>query len=244
MRSLIVTGGAQGIGASIADMAAARGYRVGVLDLDAAAAGEAVDKLTNAVALCADVTDTDSMAAAIAEFGHVDVFVNNAGILRTGPLIDHSPEDFQAVIQVNLVGAFVAAQAAARSMRGSGGTIVNMSSINASQPSPNAGAYVAAKAGLEALTRQMSLEWSEFGIRVNAVAPGFVHAGMSNPFYTDEAVRERRALAVPLGRLGTAEDIAKAVLFLASEDADYITGQTLTVDGGLGNSVLKQLPRE
>ena len=174
----------------------------------------------------------------------MDALVNNAGILRTGPLIDHDPADFRLVLDVNLGGVFVVAQACAKIMRAGGGVIVNLASINGIHPSPNCGAYAAAKAGVMALTEHMSIEWGELGIRVNAIAPGFVDAGMSTPFYEDASVRNNRSNAVPLGRLGTADDIAKAVLFLASDDAAYITGQTLTVDGGVVNSVLLQLPRE
>ena len=174
-----------------------------------------------------------------------DVLVNNAGILRTGPLMDHDPADFRLVMDVNLNGVFIVAQAVARGMRErGGGAIINMSSINGIHPSPNCGAYVAAKAGVIGLTQQMSIEWGEFGIRTNAIAPGFIHAGMSAPFYEDETVRNNRANAVPMGRLGKAEDIAQCVLFLASDAAEYISGETITVDGGVINSVLKQLPRE
>ena len=185
------------------------------------------------------------MAAAVRRLGAVDVLVNNAGILRTGPLLDHSADDFRLVMDVNLTGAFIAAQAAARYMRDhDGGVIINISSINGLHPSPNCGAYVAAKAGLIGLTQQMSIEWGQFGIRVNAIAPGFIDGGMSSPYYANTRVRERRSGAVPLGRLGTVDDVADAALFLASPEAGYISGHTLTVDGGVINSVLLQLPRE
>ena len=202
-------------------------------------------KELSARTLCLDVTDCNAVDHAFSQFESVDILVNNAGILRTGPLIEHNPDDFRLVLDVNLYGVFVVGQAAARKMQSSGGgTIINMSSINAIHPSPNCGAYVAAKAGVQALTQQMSIEWGELGIRVNAVAPGFVDAGMSTPFYTEQRVRDARSRAVPLGRLGEAADIADAVLFLASDQASYISGQTLTVDGGIINSVLKHLPRE
>ncbi len=245
MQGLIVTGGASGIGAVIAQQADLTGYRVGVLDLDQAAVEDTVAGLVNGVALLADVCDELAVAEAMEQFGEVHVLVNNAGILRTGPLLDHSPADFRRVIEVNLNAVFFAGQAAARRMRDAGGgVILNMASINGIHPSPNSGAYAAAKAGVMALTQQMSVEWGQYGIRVNAIAPGFVDAGMSTPFYQDQNVRRRRAEAVPLGRLGTASDIAAAVLFLASDAAAYISGQTLTVDGGVINSVLQQLPRE
>ncbi len=249
MRSLLVTGGAKGIGRAIAELASAQGYFVGVVDTDQEAANTVAASLNSAKAYAANVCEADQVASVVADFckdaGGLDVVVNNAAILRTGPLIDHDPADFRLVVDVNLNGVFVVAQAAARKMREAGqGVILNLSSINGTHPSPNCGAYAAAKGGVVALTQQMSLEWGGMGIRVNAIAPGFVDGGMSSPFYADPNVRNRRASAVPLGRLGTLEDIAQTVLFLASKQASYITGQTLTVDGGVVNSVLLQLPRE
>lgn len=244
-RSMLITGAGAGIGAAITRAASAAGYRLGVMDADDKRAREVADTLEDAVALTGDVRDAADMAAAVRRLGDVHVLVNNAGILRTGPLIDHSPDDFRLVMDVNLNGAFIAAQAAARRMRDmGGGAIINIASINGIHPSPNCGAYAAAKSGLIGLTQQMSIEWGGMGIRVNAIAPGFVDGGMSTPFYANAKVRARRAGAVPLGRLGTVEDVAHAVLFLASEEASYISGHTLTVDGGVINSVLLQLPRE
>ena len=246
MKTILITGAGHGIGQAIAMAADKKGYRVGALDNDFEAASATASKLKSAMPLKADVTQVDQVSAAFQQLGQVDIVVNNAGILRTGPLIDHPAEDFRRVMDVNLNSVFVVAQAAVRRMRDAGhsGVIINMSSINGIHPSPNCGAYVAAKAGVMALTQQMSIEWGSLGIRVNAVAPGFVDAGMSTPFYADEAVRNNRANAVPLGRLGTAQDIAATVMFLASDDAAYISGQTITVDGGVINSVLAQLPRE
>ena len=244
MKTLLVTGGGQGLGEAIAREASARGFRVGLLDVDRNAAEQVAANLAHGVALTADVRDADQVGKAIQQLGAVDVLVNNAGVLRTGPLIDHAPEDFRFGLEVNLFGVFVVAQACARVMRTSGGAIINLASINGIHPSPDCGAYMASKAGVIGLTQQMAIEWGPLGIRVNAVAPGFVDAGMSTPFYQDPTVRERRAGAVPTGRLGTAGDVAKAVLFLASDEAAYVNGHTLTVDGGVINSVLAQLPRE
>lgn len=245
MKSLLVTGAAHGIGAAIATAADAAGYRVGVLDLSEADCQSVVDGLRNGVALGADVCDQDSIARALATFGCPDVLVNNAGILRTGPLMDHAFEDFRRVMDVNLNGVFAVSQLCARQMRDAeGGCIINLASINAIHPSPNCGAYAAAKAGVMGLTQHMSIEWGAYNIRVNGIAPGFIDAGMSSPFYADETVRNRRASAVPSGRLGTAEDVAQTALFLASDAASYINGQTLVVDGGVINSVLLHLPRE
>jgi len=242
---MLVTGAANGIGRAIAEAADRAGYRVGVLDLSLKEAEAVAASLTQGVALSCDVTAADQVNRVLDAFGDIDVLVNNAGILRPGPLIDHDPDDFSLVINTNLNSVFFVGQAAAKKMREKGsGSIVNMASIVGIHPSPNNGAYAAAKGGVLALTQHMSMEWGQYGIRVNAVAPGFIDAGMSAPFFENQNVRDQRTGAVPLGRLGTAEDVVKAVLFLASDDAAYISGETLTVDGGVVNSVLKNLPRD
>jgi NAD(P)-dependent dehydrogenase (short-subunit alcohol dehydrogenase family) len=245
MKRIFITGAGAGLGASVAERAASLGYRVGVFDSNREAAESLAATLPDAVALEGDVCDPASMEAALDAFGDVDVLVNNAGILRTGPLIEHSVADFRQVIDVNLNGVFIVAQAAAKRMRGTGGgAIINLASINGIHPSPNCGAYAAAKAGVIGLTQHMSIEWGAYGIRVNAVAPGFIDSGMSAPFYRDDKVRAMRGGAVPLGRLGEAGDVAETILFLASDAAAYISGQTIAVDGGVINSVLLHLPRE
>ncbi len=243
-RSLLVTGGAAGIGAEIARLAGAAGYRVGVLDIDGAGAQCVAGEIDGGVALAASVSDEDEIEAALDSFGTPEVLVNNAGIVRFGPLLEHSAADFGAVVAVNLVGTFLCGRAAARRMAAAGGGgIVNMASMNGTAPGPNAGAYASTKAGIIMLTQQMALEWSRFGIRVNCVAPGLIDGGMSAPINADPVLRAERELAVPRGRLGTTTDVAKAVLWLASTDADYVTGQTLLVDGGITMSILSHLPR-
>lgn len=243
-RSLLVTGGAAGIGAEIARLAGAAGYRVGVLDIDGAGAQRVAGEIDGGVALAASVSDEDEIEAALDSFGTPEVLVNNAGIVRFGPLLEHSAADFGAVVAVNLVGTFLCGRAAARRMAAAGGGgIVNMASMNGTAPGPNAGAYASTKAGIIMLTQQMALEWSRFGIRVNCVAPGLIDGGMSAPINADPVLRAERELAVPRGRLGTTTDVAKAVLWLASTDADYVTGQTLLVDGGITMSILSHLPR-
>ncbi len=245
-RTVLITGAAHGLGACMAEHAARAGYRVGVMDLDADGCAVLADRLQNAVPLPADVCNPESVEEALDVLGSVpDVLINNAGILRTGPLIDHPVEHFRTVVEVNLNAVFIVAQAVARRMRDNGGgCIVNMSSINGIHPAMSCGAYPAAKAGVVALTQQMSLEWGEFNIRVNAIAPGFIDSGMSAPFYQNAEVRQQRQGAVPLGRLGSADDVAQCAMFLASDAASYINGQTIAVDGGVINSVLMQLPRE
>lgn len=236
---MLVTGGAAGLGASIVDAARADGYRVGVID---PAADETNGSLPSFACSVADEAGVD---AAFDAFGTPDVVVNNAGIVRFGPLADLAVGDFRAVLDVNLVGSYIVARAAARRWlsEARAGCIVNVTSMNGVAAGPNAGSYGASKAGLALLTSQMALEWGEHGIRVNAVAPGLIDAGMSEPIYADPATRGARESKVPLRRLGTAREVAEVVLFLASDSASYIHGQNLVVDGGVTGSVIAHLPR-
>ena len=240
----IVTGGGQGIGAEIVRGLVAAGYWVGVLDQNAAAAESLVAELGASEVLPVDVSDQVAVANAIQRFGALDLLVNNAGIVRFGPLLDQSADDIASVIGVNLIGTIKCAKYAAQAMAvQSGGVIINMSSVNAVHPAPNVGIYAATKAAITSLTQLQALEWGPLGIRVNAVAPGFIDAGMSAPIFLDDKVRAKRSGGVPLKRLGTAEDVVQAVLFLASDASGYIHGHELVVDGGVIQSVLAHLPR-
>ena len=231
----VVTGAARGLGSSIADRLDQDGFEVVRLDVGA---GPGVTRC--------DISEASEVEAV---FGSLpvapSVVVNNAGIVRFGPLMDLSKDDFQVVVNVNLLGTFHVAQAAARRMRdaGAAGSIINITSMNGIAAGPNAGAYGATKAGIALLTRQMAIEWGPLGIRVNAVAPGLIDAGMSEPIYADPEAREARSARVPLGRLGTADDIANAVSFLAGPQSSYMTGQELLVDGGVTMSIIATLPR-
>lgn len=246
MKTAIVTGAGAGLGAEIAAHLAAAGYRVGVLDANGEHVAAQTARHSGAVALTADVTDEAAVEAAIEQFGEIpDLLVNNAGIVRFGPLLEQSVANFRRVVEVNLVGCYIVSRAVARRMvtRGSG-SIVNITSINAISAAPNVGGYPASKAGIAKLTEQFAIELGPQGIRVNAVAPGFIDAGMSAPIYADPQVRRVRSSGVPLRRLGSAADVAEAVLFLASDAAGYISGQQLAVDGGVVGAVLAVLPRE
>ncbi len=239
-RSLLVTGAASGIGATIAASAVAAGYRVGIVDVrepNAPPPGAAV--------FVASVADEEVVEGVVDAFGAPDVVVNNAGIVRFAPLVDIAAADWRAVLDVNVTGTFLVARAAARRWIAAGrtGAIVNVTSMNGVAAGPNAGAYGPSKAAVALLTSQMALEWGAHGIRVNAVAPGLIDAGMSAPIYADPATRVARESKVPLGRLGTADDVAEAVLWLASDAAGYVTGQNLMVDGGVTGSVIAHLPR-
>ena len=244
MKSAIVTGGGGDIGRACAEALLADGFRVGLVDLQGDRLDEVAD-LIGATALAADVTDEPGVEAALERFGAVpDLVVNNAGIGRFASLLDMPIETFRHQLDVNLTGAFIVARAAARGMiaRGSG-TILNITSINAINTGPGTGSYPASKAGLAKLTEMMALEWGPSGVRVNAVAPGFIDAGISTPFYRDPEVRALRGGAVPSRRLGLAEDVAHAVAFLASDKASYVNGHHMVVDGGVSVSLLTQLPR-
>jgi NAD(P)-dependent dehydrogenase (short-subunit alcohol dehydrogenase family) len=244
MTSVIVTGGARGIGEAIARRFAADGARVGVLDVDRDGATRVANDIGGA-ALVAATTETTAVEMMLDLFGTPDVLVNNAGIVRFGSLLDHDEAAWRAVIDVNLTGTFVVSRAVARRLVAAQqpGVIVNITSMNGVAPGPNSGAYGSTKAAVSLLTHQMALEWGLHAIRVNAIAPGLIDAGMSEPIYADAAIRAARESKVPLGRLGRADDIADVVAFLASDSARYITGQTLLVDGGVTMSVIAGLPR-
>lgn len=246
MKHAIVTGAAGGLGRTISDQLAEEGWAVGLLDLSQATIEKAGPLRKNCKAISCDVSDPMSVTKALEQFGQTpDLVVNNAGIVRFGPLIDLSQEDFDTVIRVNLVGAFIVAQQCAVAMRKAqtNGVIINITSMNGVVPGPNSGAYTSAKAGLAMLTKQMAVEWGPFGIRVNAIAPGLMDAGMSNAIHADPEIRKSREAKIPARRLGRADDISNLVSFLASDKASYITGENILVDGGITMSVLTMLPR-
>jgi NAD(P)-dependent dehydrogenase (short-subunit alcohol dehydrogenase family) len=247
---VLITGAAGGLGYAIADYLGQRGYRVALIDVDETGVMDAANRLGDARGYACDITDAEQVDQALAriekDFGAIpDAVINNAGVVRFGDLLEHSVEDFRKVVDVNLVGTFIMCRAVGRLMaqRGSG-AIVNVTSLNAFAPSPDAGAYPATKAAVAKLTEQLALTLGPKGVRVNAVAPGFIDAGMSAPIYQDPETRALRAASVPAGRIGRGEDIAGAVAFLISEQADYIHGQHILVDGGVAFSLKKHLPRK
>ena len=246
MKTAIVTGAGAGIGKAICQKLSQNNYRVGMLDLNEENVNEASKGIKNSVPLNGDVTNQESIKKAFEKFGEIpDLLVNNAGIVLIGPLEEHSVEDYSKSLNINLLGSFITSRILINDMikRGSG-SIINMSSVNGVNPGIGIGAYPASKAGIISMTQQMAIEWGKFGIRVNCISPGFIDAGMSKPIYEDPKVRELRGGAVPSGRLGEADDIANAVLFLDSENASYVNGHNLVVDGGVISSVIAQLPRE
>jgi NAD(P)-dependent dehydrogenase (short-subunit alcohol dehydrogenase family) len=241
-RVVLVTGGGKGIGRAITLELAQEGATVAVLatqDLAQAerVAGEATRLGAQAIALQADVADEASIAAAVdavaQRFGRLDVLVNNAGAGGPGPLLDLAPEDWDRVFAVNARGAFLAGRMAARQMirQGGGGSIVNIAGASAHRCYPGAGGYGPAKAAVVSLTQQMAVEWAPHGIRVNGVSPGPIREAGSG-WEAREPALAADVRKIPLGHAGEPRDVACAVLFLASDDARYVTGQMTIVDGG------------
>jgi NAD(P)-dependent dehydrogenase (short-subunit alcohol dehydrogenase family) len=237
----IVTGGAKGIGRACAELFAAEGAAVVIGDIDAAGAAAVVAAIEAAGGKAAFV-ETDVGDAAQAQrlvertlelHGRLDVLINNAGIIKTADFLEISEADFDAVLRVNLKGAFLVGQAAARAMvRQGGGAIVNMSSANAVVAIPNQVPYVVSKGAINQLTKVMALALAAKGVRVNAVGPGSILTDLLKVVMDDEAARGRILSRTPMGRCGEPIEVAKVALFLASSDASYMTGQCLYPDGG------------
>ncbi|HYI93037.1 MAG TPA: SDR family NAD(P)-dependent oxidoreductase [Bryobacteraceae bacterium] len=227
----IVTGGASGIGAATAKLLAQEGARVAILDTHPAVE----PPFDDAVSLRADVRSESEVQSAIEEvarrFGCVDVLVNNAGIAIRQAVAEADEASWTAVVDVNVKGAFLCSKHALRFMPRFG-SIVHMSSVVGITGVRDRGAYSAAKGALVALTRNMAIDYADRQIRVNCICPGFVKTPFIQGLIADSD-REKKLTAMhPIGRLGEPEDIAKAVLFLASDDASWITGHALVVDGG------------
>ncbi|MGZ5714279.1 MAG: SDR family NAD(P)-dependent oxidoreductase [Caldimonas sp.] len=238
-RVAVVTGAANGIGAACARLFAASGAKVALWDLDQAAAQPLAAELgAGALALRCDVAlraEVDAaVAATLAAFGRIDVLVNNAGIFRAADFLDIAEADWDAVIGVNLKGAFLVAQAVAREMaKTGGGAIVNMSSVNGVMAIPTIASYNASKGGINQLTRAMALGLADRGIRVNAVAPGTIATELAQKAVLGSAeARERIMSRTPLRRLGEPAEVAAVCAFLASDAASYMTGEIVAVDGG------------
>jgi len=240
-RVAVVTGGSRGIGRAIALELARRGASVVVnYNRSADAAGEVVDAIEDeggrALAFRADVGEIDQAAelvkAAVDTFGTIDILVNNAGTTRDQLLMMMSEDDWDVVLRTNLKGVFNCCKAAARKMmRQRSGRIINISSVSGIAGQGGQTNYAASKAGVIGLTKSLAKELGPRNITVNAVAPGFVPTALTNSL--SEEMKEKAREATPLGRMGRPEEIAYAVAFLASEMAGFITGEVLTVDGGL-----------
>jgi NAD(P)-dependent dehydrogenase (short-subunit alcohol dehydrogenase family) len=247
IRHAVVSGAANGIGRAIAQSLRDAGWQIHALDRDGAALAQLREDLGATIYEC-DVTDADrveAIAAGLEAKGAVpDVLINAAGIIRFARLEDVEPSNFREVVEVDLLGAFHCTRGFGRRMIAAGrGSIVNIASIAAGTVQPFCGAYAPAKAGLLALTRQTAIEWGAYGIRCNAVSPGMIRTGLGEHVYRDERLMRQRIDGIPLGRIGTPEDIAGTVLFLVSDAASYMTGAELVVDGGINEAAMGRFER-
>ena len=241
-RVAIVTGAAQGIGAACAERLAGDGAAVALWDVDDARGAELAKRLAASGArtryMHCNVARKAQVDAALAEtlaaFGRVDALVNNAGIFKAGDFLEISEEDWDAVIDVNLKGAFLVGQAVARVMaEAGGGAIVNMSSVNGVLAIPSIASYNVSKGGIDQLTRVMALALADKGIRVNAVAPGTIATELAkNAVLGSEEAKQRIMSRTPMKRLGEPGEIADVCAFLVSSAASYMTGEIVYVDGG------------
>ncbi len=237
----LVTGGGSGIGRGIAIRFAEEGADVAVADVNRQGAEDTAGEVrrmgARSLTIEADVTSRADCERMVREtvdaLGKLDIFVANAGIGRGAPFLEITEEDWDAVVRTNLTGVFLSCQAAARQIvsQGHGGRIITMASVAAERPSAFMASYNASKAGVRMLTKVMALELGQHRITVNAIAPGVIETPLTVPLV--EAIKTSGREVAPLGRLGEPKDVADAALFLASDEADYVSGGMIFVDGGM-----------
>ncbi len=237
---VLITGSARGIGFTIAERFAREQALVLILDLAQEAVDSAVSKLreqgAQAFGYVANVTDAKGVeelfARIVSEHGRIDVLINNAGVTRDNLMIRMKEEEWDLVLNINLKGAFICTQKVFKHMmKARSGSIINISSVIGIMGNSGQANYAASKGGMIAFTKSCAKEFASRGIRVNAIAPGFIETEMTATL-SDE-IRAEYAKVIPLSKMGTPTDVAKLCLFLASEESGYITGQTIAVDGGL-----------
>lgn len=236
-RVSVVTGAAGGIGSATVKAMLASGMKVLATDIDIDLLGKTVGERETVRYCSMDVQDRESvdraLEMAVSEFGSVEVWINNAGIFPHSPALDISDTDWKTTLGVNLDGTFIGARAAGKHMAShGGGVIVNLASVAGYKARPGRAAYCASKAAVEHLTHCLAVELATWKIRVNAVAPGFVDTRMTDWVREDPQVVKSVIDGIPLGRIASAEEIAAAVMFLISDDASYVNGHVLAVDGG------------
>jgi glucose 1-dehydrogenase len=240
---VIITGGSRGIGYGIACRFAKDSAKLAIADIDGKAALDAAERLktegaSDAMGVCCDVSKTDSVDAMLSQvlvkFGRVDVLVNNAGICPFIPAMDMSPETFQKTVDINLTGPFLCTRAVAKQMisQGSGGRIVFITSLNENFTGESQLDYASSKGGLRMQMKAWCLALGKHGITCNAVAPGIILTDMGRTHWEKPDNADYIKRRVPVGRIGSPEDIGKTVAFLASDEAQYISGTSITVDGG------------
>ena len=246
---VVITGAAQGIGKGIAQRFSESGAKLALLDIHLQSFQSWAGYLkSDYLTIKCDISNKADVIHAkdqvLRRFGHIDVLVNNAGI---GPspcsFSEIQEEDWRHTIDVNLTGTFLCTQVFGESMLERGGAIVNISSQSGLIPSLNKGAYSVSKAGVIMLTQQTALAWGIHNIRANAVCPGIIETEMSTRIHTTTDAKEARMGLIPLGRIGTTEDIANVVFFLASPESEYMNGEVIRVDGGFSLTTIMQLSR-
>ena len=239
-KTALVTGASSGLGRHFARLLAREGASVVVaarrVDALAALADEIGQQGGTCIPVAMDVTDPDAVATAFQQIERdvaapLSILVNNAGVAHTRAALDLSASEWAQVLQPNLTGAFLVAQQAARMMRNEGGTIVNVASILGERVSKGLAAYAASKAGLIQLTKALALEWAAFGIRVNALAPGYIETDLNRDFFASDA-GQRLISRIPQKRLGQMDDLDGPLLLLCSDQSRYMTGSVIAVDGG------------
>ena len=238
-RRVLITGGAAGLGLAIAEAFVRQGCRLALLDVDEDKLGRAIGSMPDGtVGHCGSEADAGAVAAAFARmddaFGGGDIVVNNAGISMNVPTLELSLQDWQKALDINMTGVFLCCQAAGRRMVPQrSGVIINLSSMYGVVAAPERLAYCATKSAVAMMTKELAIEWAVHGLRVNALAPGYVKTALVEQLVEAHRLDERALSArTPLGRLGTVDEIADLAVFLASDQARYITGQVVGIDGG------------